>query len=283
MAACRRGIGFGLILLVGFSCQSRAATVFKDDFESYADQKAFATSWSRNGAPPHVLDTTFGRNSSQSVKLVPQATGSGTSNRWYRNLATPVLPTDAKPVLFSFDFYLDPAGAGTIWSGDWQLVDVRAFSGGAFGAGSLNGLVAMGVAYSGASFNADTWNVRHFQGRILAPGHTSLTYYSLDALPGAVPRSSGWHTLTARIGGTQTLFSVDGVPAELVNAGITTPISTVILGSDVRSVHTFWADNISLRQVPEPDSALIVTLALSAMFQSTRRSQFRFKSPSNQI
>lgn len=261
-AHIRLGFGCGLILLIAFSSQSQAATVFIDDFEGYSDQAAFASSWSMNGFPPHVLDTTLGRNSSHSIRLVPQASGSGTSNRWYRNLTTPILPTDANPILFSFDFYLDPAGASSNWAADWQLADVRAFSGGAFGSGSLNGIVALSVAYSSGSFNADTYNGAYFQGRILAPGHTGSTYYSLDALPTAVPRSSGWHTLAARIGATQTLFLIDSLPAEQVNVGITTPISSVVLGSDVRSIQTFWVDNVQLKQVPEPNSTWIIALML---------------------
>src|SRR5258705_3936183 len=81
---------------------------FSEDFESYANQAAFAASWSPTGAPPHVLDTAFGFNSSRSLKLVPQTTSGGVSNRWYRDLPVALLPTDAAPVLFSFDFYLDP-------------------------------------------------------------------------------------------------------------------------------------------------------------------------------
>jgi len=71
-AHIRLGFGCGLILLIAFSSQSQAATVFIDDFEGYSDQAAFATSWSMNGFPPHVLDTTLGRNSSHSIRLVPQ-------------------------------------------------------------------------------------------------------------------------------------------------------------------------------------------------------------------
>jgi hypothetical protein len=191
----------------------------------------------------------------------PPPPGGGTSNRWYRNLATPILPTDTTPVLFSFDFYLDPAGDPSNWAEDWQLADVRAFSGGQFGSGSLDGVVALGVARV-SDADAGGYDSAYFQGRIVAPGHTAgLEYYTLDALPTAVPRSSGWHTLAARIGATQTLFLIDGLPAELVNVGLTTAISTVILGSDIASSHHFWVDNIQMRQVPEPGWACIVVLA----------------------
>jgi hypothetical protein len=266
-------LGLLLIFLSAWTTTAHGVIVFSDNFESYADQAAFAGTWTMNGAPPHVLDTTFGRSSSQSVRLVPQASGSGTSNRWYRNLGTPVLPTDANPVLFSFDFFLDPAGAGTNWSADWQLADVRAFSGGAFGSGSLNGIVALSVARS-SSLNADTYNGTYFQGRMFAPGHTAQTYHTLDALPTAVQRSSGWHNMAAQIGATQTLFIIDGLPAEQVPFGLTTAISSVILGSDISSVHPFWVDNVQLEQVPEP-AALGVLAPLAVLFMSRVSSRKR--------
>src|SRR5262245_19270462 len=102
-------VTFSVLALSLLCAEARAASPpsFSESFEAYFDQAAFAADWSPTGAPPHVLDTAFGHNSSRSLKLVPQSTGSGTSNRWYRNLSTTLLPTNAAPVLFSFDFYLD--------------------------------------------------------------------------------------------------------------------------------------------------------------------------------
>ena len=256
-------IRFGLIVtVVCLSCANvRAQILFSDDFESYANHSAFASTWNAQGSPPHVLDTTFGQSSSQSVMLVPQATGTGTTNRWYRDVGMLVQPTDANPIKFSFDFYLDPAGAGRTWASDWQLADVRAFSGGSFGSGSLNGIVALGVARN-STLHFDIYDGDYFQGRIVAPGHTAQTYHTLDALPTAVPRSSGWHNMAAQIGSTQTLFIIDGQPAELVPFGITTPFSSVILGSDISSVNPFWVDNVRLEQIPEPAGLSLVSLAM---------------------
>jgi hypothetical protein len=249
----------------------QAATVLFDDFESYASPIEFADQWKMDGNPPHRWVPNFGRSSTHSVLLEAQRSGNGVTNRWYRDLATPLLPTDARPVLFSFDFYLEPFGTDSNWAADWQLADVRAFSGGRFGAGSLQGIVAMGVARSISAFNADHYNREFFQGRVLAPGHTGQTYYSLDALPTATPRSSGWHHLAARIGATEILFLVDGQPAESVTVGLTTPISTVILGSDVPSVHRFWIDNVHLQLVPEPNSLLLALFGTTCPRRCPRR------------
>lgn len=258
-----------LLLAAPFS-RAWGAPAFVEDFEGYANQAAFAAAWSPNGTPAHTLDTAFGRNSSRSLRLVPQTNGGGVTNRWYRNLDSPLRPTDANPVVFSFDFFLSASGASNGWSSDWQLVDVRAFSGGGFGVGSLNGLVAMGVSVSFGG-DVDAHDNDFFQGRILAPGHATRTYYSLDALPTATPRSSGWHNLSARIGATQTLFSIDGQPAELVNVGITSPINAVVLGSDLPSRNPYWVDNIRLETVPEPAAAYLVGLAALAWLARSRR------------
>ncbi len=208
-----------------------AGLVFSDDFENYADQSAFAANWSAVGNPPHVLDTGFGYNSNQSLRLGPQGSGNGTSNRWYRNLSVPMVPTDVTPVLFRFDFYLDPSGESTNWLSDWQLADVRGYGGGTFGSGSIDAVVAIGVDPPGGQ-NLDSYSAHFFQGRVLNTVQRGATYYSLDALPTAVPRSSGWHTLAAQIGNTHIDFFVDGLPAESVNQGIATVFDTVVLGSD---------------------------------------------------
>lgn len=227
-----------------------AGLVFSDDFENYSDQAAFAASWSAVGNPPHVLDTGFGYNSNQSLRLGPQGSGNGTSNRWYRNLSVPMVPTDVTPVLFRFDFYLDPSGESTNWLSDWQLADVRGYGGGTFGSGSIDAVVAIGVDPPGGQ-NLDSYSAHFFQGRVLNTVQRGATYYSLDALPTAVPRSSGWHTLAAQIGDTHIDFFVDGLPAESVNQGITTAFDTIVLGSDLPS-QAYWLDNIELLQVPEP-------------------------------
>lgn len=267
-----------IVVIFTFLCVGGATSsitlgvpLYSEDFEGYADQPAFEADWSPLGSPPHLLDTTFGNASQQSLQLNSQPGGSGVSNRWYQTLATPILPSDAKPLVFSFDFYLDPLGSRNSWSSDWQTVGVRAYSGGGIGSGSLSGIVAMGVSRL-SSLDADIHNNAFFQGRIFTFGHTSQTYYSLDALPTATGRSSGWHRLEAQIGATQTLFLVDGQPAEMVNVGITAPINTIVLGSDLTTSQPYWVDNLRLEVVPEPNT-FMVTCAFAFGLIWRRRSQ----------
>ncbi len=247
----------GAVLLLIVSTRfSHGQVVFSENFESYDNHAAFAAVWSQNGSPPHTLDTAFGQASAKSLRLRSQTDGGGVTNRWYRNLSTSITPTDAQPLEFSFDFYLDPAGAASSWLNDWQLIDIRAYSGGEFGSGALTGLVAMGVSRATGG-DADFHDDIYFQGRIVAPGHTAQTYYSLDQFSSSVPRSSGWHRMSAQIEATSTLFSVDGQPAELVNVGISSAINSIILGSDLPSRRDYWIDNIELRNAGKITSVFV--------------------------
>ena len=266
-------VAFAFTTMLGFMAPTYSANILLEEtFETYVDQTEFSGVWSLSGSPPHVLDTTFGQASNQSLQLVAQAGGAGVTNRWYRDLAEPVTASDAQPVVFGFDFYLAPDGSASTWAADWQLVDLRAFSGGGFGQGTLNGLVALGVARS-ASASVDTLDITSFQGRIVAPEQGAQTYYSLNELPTAVGRTTGWHRLEASIGATQTLFSIDGLPAELVNVGISAPFSTIVLGSDISSEQDYWVDNITL-QVVVPEPATITPSLLFFALMISRRETY---------
>ena len=261
----------GIWVLIGAAPSIAAVVVFEETFESYADQTDFATVWSEDGSPPHLLDTTFGRNSNQSIELVPQTSGGGITNRWFLDLSTSVAATDGQPIRFSFDFFLDPAGENTLWADDWQLADIRAFGGGAFGQGTLDGLVAMGIART-ASGSVDILDTTAFQGRVIEPGNVGPSYYSLNDLPTAVPRSSGWHHLEALIGDTTIHFSVDGQPAESVNVGVPAPFTTVILGSDIPNNLSYWVDNIRLEvEIPEPLSSSLMLFAANGILVAVHR------------
>jgi hypothetical protein len=260
------------LLLAASAPALGAPTAFVESFESYADQNDFQAAWRPNGAPPHVVDAAFGRNSSHSIRLVPQVEGTGTTNRWYKDFSSPFTPSDKTPVRFSFDFFLDPAGAESLWALNWQSIDLRAFRGGAFGQGALDGVVSMGVANTLVGFpqfNADVYNGQYFQARVLTPSRRTATYWSLDQAPAAAPRSSGWHTLAVKIGATQVQFFVDGLPAETVAGSFTTPITSIVLGSDLPSALPFWIDNIQVVNVAEPVSTWL--LALAAPFVRRRR------------
>lgn len=260
-----KSLCIAVLAMASASTTSFGAVIFEENFEGYANHAAFAASWSPNGSPPHTLSTSLGRESSRSVRLTSSASGGGVTNRWFKNLTTPIAPSDAEPLVFSFDFYLDPAGAATGWSGDWQLIDIRSYSGGQFGMGSIGGLVAMGVSRSHASFDTDFHDDAYFQGRILAPGHAVRNYHTLDSYGVAGLRTSGWHTLSAIIGASSTRFMIDGQLAEIVPVGVTAPINTVVLGADLPTSYSYWVDNIRLEVVPEPATIWLVGITLIAL------------------
>jgi hypothetical protein len=242
-------------LTAKFVAPPKDAPALFDDFESYATQGAFERAWPRTGAPAYHFDDTFGHNSKKSVKLedvsrVPGA-GNGVGNRYYRDLPQPLTPSDNAPVTFSVDLYLDPADAPSQWAHAWHTIDLRGYAGGAYGKGDLTGIVSLGVARG----SSDPWSPSYFQSRIFTHPDPDprKQYYTLDAAPNAPKRTPGWHTLTARIGSTSVTYLVDGTLAETVQVGITKPLTTLIIGSDVGSGGIVMSvDNISVSQSPAP-------------------------------
>src|SRR3977135_1585293 len=86
-------------LIASAAATGKAATIFADNFESYANTAAMQTVW---GSPaPGTLDTANG-NPGQSLKH----TG-GVSNT-HSIAATPA--TDASPLIWQFDFLDDGVG-----------------------------------------------------------------------------------------------------------------------------------------------------------------------------
>lgn len=257
--------GLGLILAIlalaaqpAASAATRPATTtaadapaLVDDFESYADQAAFDAVWRSDGSPVCRFETTYGRNSSKSVRLEDAENGSGTSNRYYRDLPKPLTPTDDAPVIFSFDLYLSPDGADTHWKEAWQTADLRGFEGGQYGEGAVTGVVSLGTA----EVSAEPWSADYFQGRLFDPANAAavasvtVQYHTLNETPDAPQRAFGWHRLSARIGAHKTTYYVDGKLARTIDAGLEKPLTSVVIGSDVSSgKNVMWLDNIEVRQ-----------------------------------
>lgn len=225
------------------------APVLADDFEAYADQAAFDAVWRSDGSPVLRFETTYGHRSSKSVRLEDAENGSGTSNRYYRDLPKPLTPTDENPVIFSFDLYLSPDGADTHWKEAWQTADLRGFEGGQYGEGPVTGVVALGTA----EVSAEAWSADYFQGRLFDPATNAASvaaqYHTLNETPDVPQRAFGWHRLSARIGAHKTTYYVDGKLARTIDAGLEKPLTSVVIGSDVSSgKNVMWLDNIEVRQ-----------------------------------
>lgn len=220
-----------------------AEPIFVDRFDSYADVAAFERVWSKDGHPDSTLDPAFGHDSKQSVKLSGASSNQGTTDRLVHDLSRPLTPSDSSPILFSVDLYLDPVNDPPLWH-VMQSIDLRGFEGGHFKAGKLTNVVSLGLCPMNVSANASDY----FQCRVFTDESVPLMqqYHSLTDGP---HRSPGWHTLTAKIGSSHTLVTVDGQRAGDIATPVHGPFTTVVIGSGVGSRGTpIWCDNIVVSQ-----------------------------------
>src|SRR4051812_25063890 len=88
-----------ILVALGGAVMANAATIFSDNFESYANTAAMQAVWGSAGAG--TLDTAAG-NPGQSMKHP-----GGVSNQ-HSFTATPA--TDINPIIWQFDFLDDAAG-----------------------------------------------------------------------------------------------------------------------------------------------------------------------------
>lgn len=267
-------ISIGTVLM---PLTSNATVVFPEGFESYEDQSAFEMVWETDGVPLHQLDTTHGRGASTSVKLIGSEAGNGITDRFVFNLPDPMTLVGGKQIEFRFDFFLAAAGALLSWSDDWQLVDIRGYSGGAFKVGELGSVLAIGLSMATPG-DADFHNDDYFQGRIVAPGPMQGLHYTLDEEDGAVRRSPGRHRLEAVYDRSATLFRVDGVVAEKVDIPYSGPATSVVLGSGLPAEFDYWVDNISIRVLPEPGAVALSLVILSWLLTIRTRRKTCWKS-----
>lgn len=255
--------GLSAALAFVVSANAQYQLILFDDFDSYADQAAFDGVWSSTSTTIYSLDTTFG-NGGQSVKLPSPASGS--TGRYYRNLGGSYNGTDANPLVMSFDMYLDPAGATSNWAGARMYMEMRSYSGGVFGSGTLQQLLAIGV------FNTsdDTYSGSRYQGRVAFSSTNWNTLDQDDGNPANDPlRSAGWHNLAVEVMSTTVNFYVDGVFAESAPRGNLGLFDSVVLGSGLSDgtapQEIFWMDNFRVEIVPEPASILILGAPLFAL------------------
>lgn len=213
--------------------------VLVDDFESYAGQAAFKGSWLDTGNSAYVLDTGFG-NPGKSVRLVnPSGNNLG---RYYRNLGATFNATNEQPLTLAFDLYLDPAGAPQ-WLSARHYVELRGYSGGAYGQGTVQNILAIGVY----NLSGDTFSSSKYQGRVLDGGAANDQWRTLDS--GGPDRSAGWHRLMIQVTGSQVNFYVDGILSETVARPNTHGFDSVVIGSDLTAGgHTMWVDNLAVQR-----------------------------------
>ena len=255
---------FVLPLAALFCVPAQASIVFEDTFDGYATASEFTQTWTADGNPQYYLDTTFGKTGN-SVRLVSATSGNGTSDRWFHNLGSPVSGTDTRPLVFSFDMYLDPAGESNNWNGAYSAADVRGYfvrpNLGGYKQGTLVNLVGMGLTILGPN----PW----YTVRVMAGGSDN-GWRPLNA-SGVPTRSSGWHRFESVMTSSKVEFYVDGILSGSQSVSFPGGINSVTIGTGYPSNgNVNWLDNIRLEITPEPASLLLLLVAAAAVRPRTR-------------
>jgi hypothetical protein len=240
-----------LLVFVGLSVSVSAGILLDEPF-NYANNAALNSAWNGfTSNPTYTLDTTFG-NGEPSYKMPSPAVNS--QGRLAYNLGGDYDGSDAQPLEFSFDIYLPTEGASTLWNGSRHFLEMRGYSGNAYGSGGLQSIVAIGLNNG----STDAFSNSYFQGRVWLPGD----WYTLNAAAGSPGRSIGWHTLMAQIKTSTVDFYVDGAFVETIARPATSyGFDCVVLGSDLTAGgNTVWVDNVLVEKIPEPATMVLLGL-----------------------
>jgi hypothetical protein len=238
------------------SASSSAQVLLSDNFDSYADQTAFQTTWTVVGATPSGT-----LSSVQSVSPQNAINYSTVAQRNERTFAESGVVTANTIIRFSFDFY-DGNATASPYRQYANLQD------GAAPGGSAQ-LISMGLnnnqtsAANGGNF---------YMARILGytptdTGATAGSYFKLNDDP-ALLRTTGWHNLAVEISTVDFRFYVDGALAKTVANPYTLRSYDVIrLGSGLTSTTEVFIDNVNLEviAVPEPSALSLAAIGLGAL------------------
>ncbi len=241
-----------------FATTTLANVIIMGDSFDYPDDAALNAVWNAASSnPDYHLDTLFGNPEPSYAMPSPGANFQG---RLARNLGGDYNGTDAQPLHLCFDFYLDDAGADTFWNGARHYVELRGYSGDAYGSGDLENLLAIGVYNN----SGDAFDGSYYQGRVTF----GTNWNTLDEEPGAVQRSVGWHRMLIEVTSSEVRFYVDNVLQEVEPRPNNFGFDTVVLGSDLTANgHQAWIDNVVVSIVPEPASLALLVLGGLALLR----------------
>jgi len=219
--------------------QSQAATIFSDNFESYADTAAMQVVWGAAGAA--TLDPNFGNPGQSGFQPGPaqnQVTIPG------------IVATALNPIEYTVDIYDDGTSAN------------KRMTAGLRNSGVAN-LIEMGM------YN----NPSHYAVRAVLPGPSWVAFSGMTDDSGTPINNEpvvGWHTYKVVLDGTDATFTIDlggtgiingtAVLGAAFNAGF--PINTVRMGLGLSSAGgPANFDNFDLQVIPEPASLMLLGIA----------------------
>ena len=238
-----------------------AGTILEDDFEAYADDAAMQAAWNEGGGGGGTLDTGVG-NPGQSMAHP----GGLTSKR----LFTATTPTDVQPLVWEFDFMDDGTGNKRVTGG------LRDNGGGA----PLNSILEMGRYNALADPEAGGLTVSGYGVRTVFIGGSPGDWVTFAGNPSV---QAGWHHFRATIRTSDILFELDlgddgtvdatRMVATSGGAGIGYNVSLFGGPSNLSSAGGgAHFDNLSIQQVPEPTSAVLLGVGgISLMAIALRR------------
>jgi hypothetical protein len=221
----------GIVLAQNASSQ----VIINDNFSSYTDDASLLATWARaSGSSSTIFLSTDPGNAANPT--IQQTTAAGR----LRETITGVVPTDANPLVFSFDLY-DPNGGsanGRVYS------EVR-------NSAAATGLFAAGI-YN--SVNTGVLDITKFQARDVDSG---------GWIQLAAPRSVGWHNFRFEISGTTADLYVDHVlDPNFTDRPYTGNVTYdwVHLGSALTGNTAAQFDNVYVAVVPEPSTVALLLL-----------------------
>lgn len=278
-------------LLAGTAVVSPAASVFYDNFDSYADQAAFEAAWTPIGTVAPLgatLATDQASSPLQSVRIDGTAT-SGQQRNQHSFTDTGLIDT-LTTITFSFDFYdSNPAaspyrqqavlqdGSGTATG---QIIgmglnnnQLASASGGNFYMARITGYTPLAIDPEGGPGESGTL--------------TSGMFFKLNDFASSPLRTVGWHNLKVVIGTDDGLsadfaFYVDNLLAEQVSnvgtAALFRSYDYIRIGSGYSNAgNAAWYDNFSVdvTVVPEPSTFGLCLLGVAALIYRRGRQRRR--------
>ena len=262
---------------------ARAAVIFSDNFDGYADQPAFDAVWTaQNTVGNGILSNAQSVSAPNSVSIPTNAAvatrRAGLSHAESGTVSAPG-PGQTK-LVYSFDFF-DSAGTASPYRQFAALQDSTAPT-------LTNQLISMGLNNNLATTH-DGGN--YYMARILGftptflpptgtsanPASSSGAYFKLNDVAAPL-RSTGWHNLKVEIstsnGTSQDYnFFVDGVLSKTIS-GIGTVLrsyDTQRIGSGVSSTNSAFYDNYSFELVAIPEPVTLGAVGMGMLLLVRRR------------